>query len=282
VGVPQDEIITYRKPTIWGRSFHCSRRTGAFLDFLQDMLPERCDLRIIQGCYNTSISASAGTHDYDAVLDVYITGMGWYDMQHIIRQWGGAAWWRHPPTFTNHIHFVVLGYRTRVGEYVPGQVQDYYNDRSGLVGHAPDSSWHPSPQFVFDYTRYINGEYKHTTPPDEPGGSMAEVREFLNAKIMADGTTVKDALIDAVRLRTSFSHYREAEMKRDAEAKARDKRLQHSIYLLRETADDPATPQEVRKILHNQLEQMQNDMAKVEPENTGSPSDGVEEASKGK
>ena len=261
--VAQDEIITYRKPTIWGRSFHCSRRTAAWLDFLQDMLPERCDLRIIQGCYNTTVSASAGTHDYDAVLDVYVTGLDWYEMQRVIRMWGGAAWWRTPSQgFTHHIHFVVLGYRTRVGIYVPGQVQDYYNHRSGLAGHGPDPSWHPSPQFVFDYTRYINGDYKGTDVPEHNGGPMPDISDFLNAKIMKDGTTVKDALIDAVRLRSSFSTFREAEMKRDLEERARMKRMQHGIFELRKVSDDPATPAEVRTIMHNQLERMESDLSK--------------------
>jgi hypothetical protein len=273
MGVPQDEIITYHEPTIWGNHFRCSRRTAAFLDFLQDMLPERCDLRIIQGCYNTTVSASAGTHDFDAVLDVYITGLGWPDMQRITRQWGDAAWWRTPAQgFTHHIHLVVLGYRTRVGIYVPGQVQDYYNHRTGLAGHGPDPSWHPSPQFVFDYTRYINGHYR-SEPHVIDGGPMPDISDFLNAKIMKDGTTVKDALIDAVRLRSSFATFREAELKRDLEERARLKRLQHSIFELRKTSDDPATPAEVRKILHNQLERMEEDLTVEIHEDTGSVDD---------
>jgi len=281
--VAQDEIITYHEPTIWGRSFHCSRRTGAFLDFLQDMLPERCDLRIIQGCYNTTIAASAGTHDYDAVLDVYITGLDWSGMQKIIRTYGGAAWWRYPAQgFTNHIHFVVLGYRTRVGIYVPGQVQDYYNHRTGLAGHGPDPSWHPPHQMVFDYTKYINGEYPRSDPHVTDGGPMPDISDFLNAKIMKDGTTVKDALIDAVRLRSSFSSYREAEMKRDLEERARMKRMQHGIYELRKASDDPATPAEVRKIIHSQLERMETDLTATIEEDTGAPTDGAQEASKGK
>jgi hypothetical protein len=272
---PQDELITYHKPTIWGRYFRCSRRTGAYLDFLQEMLPERCELKIIQGCYNTTVAASAGTHDFDAVLDVYISGLSWSDMQRIIRTWGGAGWWRFPPLFTNHVHFVVLGYRTRVGIYVPGQVQDYYGHRSGLAGHAPDPSWHPDHQFVFDYTRYMNGDYKDTTPPHRPGGDMATVEDFLNAKIMKDGTTVKDALIDAVRLRTSFAAYRESELKRDLEVKARDKRMQNGITALRKAANDPATPKEVRTIMDNQLAQMESDLTAVIAEDTGSPNDGT-------
>lgn len=273
MAVPQDELITYHEPTIWGRTFRCSRRTGAFLDFLQDMLPERCNIRIIQGCYNTTVSASAGTHDYDAVLDIYISGMEWRQTQEFVRRWGAAGWWRYPPTFTNHVHFVVLGYRTRVGVYVPGQVQDYYNHRNGLAGHASDPSWHPSPQFVFDYTRYMNGEYRHSTPPDLPGGDMPDVKDLLNHKIMQDGTTVKDALIDAVRLRSSFAAFREAEMRRDAADRARDKRMQHGITELRKTADDPATPKEVRTILYRQLERLEKDLTEEIKEDTGSVND---------
>ena len=109
---------------------------------------------------------------------------------------------------------------------------------------------------------------------------MPDISDFLNAKIMKDGTTVKDALIDAVRLRSSFSAFREQEVKRDLEERARLKRIQHGIYELRKASDDPATPAEVRTILHNQLERMEADLTVEIQEDTGAPTDGQKQAAK--
>ncbi len=154
----QNELITYRLPNIFGQFFKCSRRTAAHLDYtiaeLKKVNPQAV-FHIIQGCYNTTVSASAGTHDYDAVLDVAIAGMDWNVAQLFLRRHGWAAWWRKPPTFTNHIHMVSLGYTSRVGVFVPGQVSDYYANRSGLVGHAMDPTPHPDPQWVFDFYEYL-------------------------------------------------------------------------------------------------------------------------------
>jgi hypothetical protein len=147
------EIITVTRA---GRTFRCSRRTAAHIDYTVERLAQvepDARLAIIQPCYNTGVAASAGTHDFDACLDVQIVGMDWWSAQRFLRQCGWAAWLRYPPTFSWHIHMVSLGYPGRVGIYVPGQVDDYYAHRSGLVGHVPDTSWHPDDiaETVFDY-----------------------------------------------------------------------------------------------------------------------------------
>ncbi|MCW2496387.1 hypothetical protein [Jatrophihabitans sp.] len=149
--------------TLGGRSFQATRRTVAHLtatiERLAKIRPD-AQLIVIQGCYNTGVAASAGTHDYDAVFDVQIVGMGWWDAQAFLRRNGWAAWVRQPPTFSWHIHMVSLGYPGKVGVYVPGQVDDYYAHALGLKGQhdsGSDPSWHPADinSTVFDYPAWL-------------------------------------------------------------------------------------------------------------------------------
>jgi len=175
----QNEMVTYKHPNIFGQFFRCSRRTAAHLDYTRARLAKvnpRAVLHIIQGCYNTSVSASAGTHDFDAVLDVAIAGMDWPDAQLFLRRCGWGAWWRKPPTFTNHIHMISLGYTSHVGIYVPGQVADYWADRSGLVGHVPDNTPHPQPQFIFNF-------YEHGQEDEMQADDFKKIREIVSSEL---------------------------------------------------------------------------------------------------
>jgi hypothetical protein len=163
------KIILYSQPNIYGRRFRCSKRTAAHLDHTKKELRKKAErdkktytLRIIQGCYNTGVAASAGTHDFDAVLDVQIVGMDWYEAQRFLRKLGWAAWVRVPPTFSYHIHMISLPpyklqFVQKVGIYVPGQVDSYYDHTSGLVGDAPDNTWHPDNirVTIFNYEAYV-------------------------------------------------------------------------------------------------------------------------------
>lgn len=108
-------------------------------------------LVIIQGCYNTGVALSAGTHDGDGVLDVEIIGLTWLDAQWFLRQCGWAAWWRHTGSWAAqsewHIHMVSLGCPGPVGEFIPGQVDDYYRHALGLKGQhnsGDDPTEHPA------------------------------------------------------------------------------------------------------------------------------------------
>jgi hypothetical protein len=143
--------------TLNGVTFRAGRRTAAHLAWTDDGARRRgALLRVIQPCYNTGVGASAGTHDFDGVLDVEVEGMAWLDGQRFLREHGWAAWYRFPPTFGNHLHMVSLGCPGPVGVYVPGQVDDYYAHRNGLKGHDRDVTWHPADidSTVFDYPAY--------------------------------------------------------------------------------------------------------------------------------
>ena len=153
--------IRYADTGMFGQTCFVGRRTAAHLDFTKERLEARHPGRrlvIIQSAYNTGVAASAGTHDFDACLDVFIQGMDWKPAQRFLRRCGWAAWHRGPPLFGHHIHMVSLGCTCRVGEFVPGQVADYRANppRNGLAGHAVDRTWHPEniQATVFDFDQW--------------------------------------------------------------------------------------------------------------------------------
>lgn len=78
-----DQIL-YSDKGMFGQNCVVGRRTAGHLDSTKERLAEehpRCRLVIIQPAYNTGVAASAGTHDFDACLDVSIEGMGWWAAQ---------------------------------------------------------------------------------------------------------------------------------------------------------------------------------------------------------
>lgn len=157
--------------TVYGGPIRGSRRSIAFLRFLEQRLAEEhpdCRLVVIQSAFNVGVEASAGTHDLDAVYDVQIDGMAWGKAQSWLRRQGFLCWHRTPAQgFADHIHGIVAGYTTPVGVYVPGQVTDYYNHAFGLQDmHVPgsDASFHPDPQFVFDYPKWLQ---ENTVTPED-------------------------------------------------------------------------------------------------------------------
>lgn len=155
-------VLTHTHPYVSGvQTFKATRRTHAHVAWTCERLVKYpgTRLHVIQPCYNAGIKASQGTHDLDAVLDVDIVGMDWWDSQRFLREHGWAAWLRFPPSFTWHIHMVSLGYVGPVGVYVPGQVTDYYNHAFGLKGqHTPgsDTSWFPPDidATIFDFEEW--------------------------------------------------------------------------------------------------------------------------------
>lgn len=184
-----------------GRTFRASRRTAAHLAWTAEQLEQEYpDARMVvkQGCYSTGVAASAGTHDFDAVLDVQIVGLGWDEAQKFLRECGWAAWVRSPPAFPWHIHMISLGYPGQVGIYVPGQVADYYAHRSGLAGHVADPTWHPADidSTVFDYDAW-----RDTLNADD----KAWLENLIDTKLAANNTTLVKAVWDAVVDRASHT-----------------------------------------------------------------------------
>lgn len=166
------DMALWSKRTTGGKEIRGSLRTICFIDRL-DRLSVKIfgePLSILQGPYNTTVAASAGTHDFDAVFDWWINGVDPWRQQRFGRAQGGATYYRYPPRFGNHQHMLVLppwsgkvrgddyadgGFE--VGVYVPGQLSDYYQGRDGLAGHAPDSSWRPPDirATIFNLSKFI-------------------------------------------------------------------------------------------------------------------------------
>lgn len=153
-----DEVITWQgHVAVDGAPLRGSRRSIAHLEATDQAALKKFGTHVvvIQPAYHQGVEASAGSHDYDAVYDVYLPGVDWWEAQHFLREQGWAAWYRYTGSFADdqHIHMISLGYTTRVGYLIPGQVEDYRAHRSGLVGHAVDDSWHPADidSTIFDY-----------------------------------------------------------------------------------------------------------------------------------
>jgi hypothetical protein len=170
-----------------GRTVKGSFRTICHINRLNNLAVKKfgTGLVIIQPPFNTTVEASAGTHDFDACIDLHIPGVGFHKQQRFLRANGLGCWYRHPPAFGNHIHgftlppregrvvsddFAVHGFK--VGMFVDGghstsgglitssQLADYYNHAFGLSGqHEPnsDQSWFPEniKSTIFNLKRYI-------------------------------------------------------------------------------------------------------------------------------
>lgn len=164
--------VRWSKTTSGGQPVTGSLRTIAHFAYLDAAARAQFGVGIvvIQPPFNTTVKASAGTHDFDCCVDLFIPGVDWWDQQRFFRAHGLGCWFRHPPLFGFHIHGFTLpvpegrvrsdDFATRVGVFVPGQLIDYYNHAFGLAGqHTPglDRSWFPPniDATVFNLPAYI-------------------------------------------------------------------------------------------------------------------------------
>lgn len=110
---------TVAQRTVAGVSFRCSNRTYWHLLWtiwwLRVRFP-KARLQLLQPCYHVGVDASAHTHDFDCVVDVWIVGgvLGRdpWRAQKVLRKLGWAAWFRHTGTWAArsawHIHMISL------------------------------------------------------------------------------------------------------------------------------------------------------------------------------
>ncbi|MEW5738249.1 MAG: peptidoglycan-binding protein [Myxococcota bacterium] len=96
---------------------------------------------VTQGSYNTSVSASAGTHDGGGALDIRISGYSTTTadkMVKALRMAGFAAWRRGVGDgFAPHIHAIAIGDR-QASSIAKSQVREYFQGGDGLVGSRRD------------------------------------------------------------------------------------------------------------------------------------------------
>lgn len=119
-------------------------RDGKKVDALTDAALRRAEkalgypLTITQGSYNTTVAASAGTHDGGGVVDL----MPWDRDRKVaaLRAVGFAAWYRPavPGLWPAHIHSVLIGH-AKLAPVAFRQVQAYLAGRNGLKDNGPDT-----------------------------------------------------------------------------------------------------------------------------------------------
>lgn len=186
------DMVKWTKRTTGGKEIRGTFRTICAMDRINRLCYRRfgVGLSIIQSDWNTGVSASAGTHDFDACFDVWINGVDPWVAQRFLRRQGFGCWVRKPPLFGWHIHGFVLPVQegqsrsddfkvhgTKVGVYVDGgystrgrlvtssQIQDYYSHAFGLSGMHnafSDRSWYPKnvSATIFDLKHYVSNRQK--------------------------------------------------------------------------------------------------------------------------
>lgn len=98
-------------------------------------------LHLIQGSYNSGVSASAGTHDGGGAMDVWGKGTAhWGTEIAVLRRVGFAAWGRTPSQgpWGYHEHCIAIG-DPELSSGARAQVVDYFNGRNGLAGNGKDT-----------------------------------------------------------------------------------------------------------------------------------------------
>lgn len=189
--------VMWSQKTTGGKKVIGSFRTICHLDYLNTLAKRAFGhgIVVIQSSYNKGVKASAGTHDYDACLDVYIPNVPWSAQQDFFRANGAGAYHRKPPAFGHHIHYFTLPPREgsgvnddfreagfKVGKYVDGgfslygrkttssQIEDYYNHRTALAGHAKDPSWFPPniKATIFNLNSYVKSMKPKPKPKPTP------------------------------------------------------------------------------------------------------------------
>lgn len=101
-------------------------------------------LRITQGSYTNSVSASAGTHAGGGAVDISIRGLTatqrWRTVK-ALRTVGFAAWYRPDSrSFKAHIHALAVGDPDNPNRVARDQIADYYRGLNGLKSHGPDNT----------------------------------------------------------------------------------------------------------------------------------------------
>lgn len=169
-----NQMCRWSKKDTYGRTITGSFRTLCHMNRLNNLAIAKFgkQITVIQKDWNTGVAASAGTHDFDSVWDVWIEGEDPWEIEKFFRANGLGGWTRFPPLFGWHYHGFTLperegqsisddfkvhgfkvgiyvdgGYSTRGGLVTSSQIADYYNKALGLSGQHTaglDKHWHPA------------------------------------------------------------------------------------------------------------------------------------------
>lgn len=120
-------------------------------------------LQLIQGSYNSGVSASAGTHDGGGAMDVWGKGTAhWNSEVAVLRRVGFAAWGRTPSQgpWGYHMHCIAVG-DPELSSGARNQVTSYHNGHNGLAGNGKDT-------FTRAYVNATWEKYKASVVPPKP------------------------------------------------------------------------------------------------------------------
>jgi hypothetical protein len=119
------------------------------------------EVYIMQGSYHIGFALSAGTHDRDGVLDVWVTGIEWREAERFFRSMDWYGWWRHTGSWSSpskyHIHMISPHTPNKVGSLIPSQIAGYLAGRLGLARSVdgPDPAAHPKHVTHFSYEGWV-------------------------------------------------------------------------------------------------------------------------------
>lgn len=128
---------------VWWRGTKLNRRTIAVLEEAERILGFK--LVVTQGSYNTSVSASGGTHDGGGAFDIRarfpMTQSRRDKIVRTLRQIGAGPTWHRKPSegkWPHHIHGIVPG-DPDLSDAAKRQVISYRNGRNGLKNNLRDT-----------------------------------------------------------------------------------------------------------------------------------------------
>ena len=128
---------------VWWRGTKLNRRTIDVLEEAERILGFK--LVVTQGSYNTSVSASGGTHDGGGAFDIRarapMTQKTRDKIVLTLRQIGAGPTWHRKPSegaWPHHIHGIVPG-DPDLSDAAKRQVTSYRNGRNGLANQRPDT-----------------------------------------------------------------------------------------------------------------------------------------------
>lgn len=137
---------------VWREGRQLDKMTLAHLEEAERLSGVK--VHLIQGSYNSGVSASAGTHDGGGAYDVWPWSGSRSDATKFVnaaRRKGGATWDRTGKgNWQPHIHGIVVG-NDRASYGAKNQVSEYRNGYDGLAGSGRDYHWRPSPITAFKY-----------------------------------------------------------------------------------------------------------------------------------
>jgi hypothetical protein len=158
--------VTWRGVTL-------DERTAAMMQEVADNTPKDLYVQPTQGSYNTSVSASAGTHAGGGAIDLAAKNLTSKQRNILVREMrrvGFAAWLRTPAqsNWPYHVHAIAMGCKD-ASDGAKAQMVAYRQNRNGLASGGPDDG----PRQFVDVTWESYKAGGVTIPNDKQEGDMA-------------------------------------------------------------------------------------------------------------